>query len=175
MLAKNIKSQNAIEGTARNSIARLHPKRDVMNPNVKIPPSAPKLFTEPNQEICSFVSGPFKSGVWSDIKIGIDGVNQPITQPQSEKIKHLCTFSTNKIQLKFKLPWPSIIKVAKITEFFIRSNFNRMVNKWENIHLKWLQNIDAQHFETQSRFLPCLQRVMIASKCCCKSKTPIRI
>lgn len=77
-----------MDGAARNTMARLHPKSVVKNPNVKLPQSAPIEATEPTQLTCTLDNGPVTvSGVSSDINVGRAGANQPMHKPLANCIR----------------------------------------------------------------------------------------
>lgn len=57
-------NQTVMTGMAKHSIERLTPINDVMKTNKKEPKIIPIDGIDPTHEICSFVKGPSRSGVF---------------------------------------------------------------------------------------------------------------
>lgn len=81
MFPKKINSQNALDGMAKKSIARLHPIIDVPTPKNTLPNKPPILLIEAIHEICSGVRGPSINGVSFEVRIGMAGAIQLSTIP----------------------------------------------------------------------------------------------
>lgn len=67
-----------MEGMARKTMARLHPKTVVKNPKVRLPHNAPIFVILPTQLTCTLDKGPVSSGVSSDSNFGNAGENHPM-------------------------------------------------------------------------------------------------
>lgn len=60
-------------GIAKNTIVLFESNKVLIYPNDNAPKSEPILLIDPIHEVCSFVNGPDRSGVSSDVNIGNAG------------------------------------------------------------------------------------------------------
>lgn len=113
-----------MEGMARKTMARLHPKTVVKNPKVRLPHNAPIFVILPTQLTCTLDKGPVSSGVSSDSNFGNAGENHPMI--------HLFFFSSNEKKIIWIQYW-----------IFFYFHFHlALIHQWKVWHLPI-----CQHYE----------------------------